>query len=652
MSALSIGVSALDVTQRLLDLTGQNVANAGTPGYHRQVADLVMTTAGGAVGTGVDIAQVRRLIDDGLERAILGNTSDTQNVSTQLNTLQQVQAQLQPSDGSVNTLLSNLFNQMTQLAGSPDDMTQRQTVLSTATALTNELNSLSAGLQQTQAGLDSQATQLVAQANGLLPKIAQLNAAIQNAVATGNDANDLSDQRDQCISQLAQIADVRTVPGNLGQVNVLIGGTLVVAGDQAVSLQYNTDSAGNAFVAAGGSSSALPLSGGQLAGLLAQRNTNLPGLRGQLDTLAQALVRGLDGIQATGLGLGGPLTVLGGQRAVTSVTAPLAQAGLAFPPQAGDLYVSVTNQATGTRTLTKVTINPATESLQDVANALSAVPNLQAVVDPQTKTLTLLAQPGYAFDFAGRLASAPQTTALTGTATAQVAGSYTGTANDVFTYTVVGSGTVGVTPGLSLEVRNSAGTLLNTLNIGQGYQPGSALPAVEGVTASLSAGTVNAGDNFSTTVVAQPDTAGILTALGLNTFFAGGSAADLRVNPDLTANPAALAASQTGQPGDGSNMQKMAAVQDSPLLSGGTQTPGQYYAGLVAAVGAQVQALTDQQTAQNQLAQSLSAQQQSISGVDSNEELVNMLQYQRSFQVAARYISVINDTLTSLTQMI
>jgi flagellar hook-associated protein 1 len=114
MSGLSIGLSALDVNQRLLDLTGQNVSNANTPGYHRQVADLAMSALGGPVGGGVEITQVNRLIDAPLEQAILGNTGDLQSLNTQFSTLNQVQSQFQTGGSSLDTLLNNLFSQLTR----------------------------------------------------------------------------------------------------------------------------------------------------------------------------------------------------------------------------------------------------------------------------------------------------------------------------------------------------------------------------------------------------------------------------------------------------------------------------------------------------------------------------------------------------------
>src|SRR5208282_4981078 len=117
----------------------------------------------------------------------------------------------------------------------------------------------------------------------------------------------------------------------------------------------------------------MDVTGGSLGGTLTLYNTTLPGVQTQLNTLTQGIATQIDGIQATGLGLSGPMTALTSQRPVSSTTVPLADANLAYPPTAGDLYVTVTNLATGQRTLHKVSIDPATQSLANVATAISAI---------------------------------------------------------------------------------------------------------------------------------------------------------------------------------------------------------------------------------------------------------------------------------------
>ncbi len=234
---------------------------------------------------------------------------------------------------------------------------------------------------------------------------------------------------------------------------------------------------------------------------------------------------------------------------------------------------------------------------------------MTASINPSNNTLQIVAANGYAFDFAGRLPSAP--IPGQGNIAASISGSYTGSTNDTYTYTVsgagAGGGTVGVTPGLTLQVTDGNNNLLGSFNIGQGYSPGSALAAINGVTANIASGTVNNGDSFQVPVTANPDTGNLLTALGLNTLFTGNDAATLAVQPGLIGQAQLLSGSLDGDPGDGSNFTKIANVQNAPLLSNGTQTLSQYFANTVSDVGVRVQNLTNQQTAQQALGQQLSA---------------------------------------------
>jgi flagellar hook-associated protein 1 FlgK len=656
MSDFSIGLSALLASRRAQDIVGQNIANANTPGYHRQVPNFSVRSPAPfgnlSIGTGVQITDIRRLRDQLVETALTQNTFQLNNTTTQLTTLRQIETDLAPGSGSLDSLLSAFFNQRDQLTANPDDLAQRRVFLGSASALANKFNTVSSDFAQLRDGVDSQLKQLVGQANSLISQIADLNQQIQRVQVKGINDNDQLDQRDQLISQLSQLVDVRVTELGDGQATVVAAGIPVVVANQAMGLQFSMDKNGNAILTAAGSTTALPVQGGQAAGLLQIRNQSLPDFTGRLDALAHTFAQQLNPLQATGLGLGGPLSFAAGSQAASSVTVPLTQAKLAFPPQAGSLFISVTNKATGDRTIHEVKIDPATQSLQDVANAISAVPNLQGLVDPQTGTLKVLAAAGYSFDFAGRLASQPDTLTITGTTRPQANGTYTGSANDIYTYKVIGTGTVGVTPNLTLQVTNSANVTVASLNIGQGYEPGSALQIGNGLTVQLSAGTANDGDNFTTQVIANPDTAGLLTALGLNTFFTGSNAGNLAVQPNLLSDPAQLAASRSGQPGDSTNLQRMVALRDAKLLANGSQTLAQFYGSMVSNVGTGVQQLSQQQSAQQALGQQLLAQQQAVSGVDTNEELLLLTQYQQSFEIASRYIATINTTLESLFQII
>ena len=532
-------------------------------------------------------------------------------------------------------------------------------MLNAVNGLGNKFNSTIDDFNKISGGVEQQISTGIEQVNQLSSQIAGLNGQIQRLALTNQDTNDLRDQRDQLIGKVSELVDVRTVELPHQVTNVISANVPLVIGTDHLDLQSAVDTNNQVVITTVGGTTPLTVKSGQLAGLLNVRNQLVPDYLDRIEQLAQQFVKGVDQVQATGLGLNGPLTSLTGQRAVVDTSAPLTTGNLAFPPQAGVLTIDVTQLANGQRTLSHIAINPATQNIQDVAAAITTgtAGLLQATVDPQNHTIQIAAQAGYGFDFSGRLPSAVTPVSVAGgtTATPTVGGAYTGSANDIYSFQVVGSGPnqqVGVASNLNLEVRNGANQLLGSFNIGQGYEPGAALPTVNGVAVTVPSGVVNPGDTYSVDVTGNPDSANILTALGVNTLFHGDTAGGLGVRSDLLTNPERLSASLTGQPGDSTNLSRLTALRNAPTLASGTQNLRQFYDGLVGDVGIQVQSLDQNQTAKQTLGAQLDAQRQSVSGVDPNEELVILLQFQRAFQSSAKYLGVVNETLNSLFQIL
>jgi flagellar hook-associated protein 1 FlgK len=177
--------------------------------------------------------------------------------------LQQVQTSLSPSSGSLHDDIEQFFNDVNQLAAQPNDTTQRTVVITDAQTLAGEFNSLNTQLGQIRTNLDAQMNTAVTNINSLAQQIAQLNDQIRVATARGQSPNDQLDQRDQLINQLAQDINVQVIPADLGQVNVLAAGVPIVVDNQSASLQYSLDSSNQGQVTLAGSSTPLPVTGGQ-----------------------------------------------------------------------------------------------------------------------------------------------------------------------------------------------------------------------------------------------------------------------------------------------------------------------------------------------------------------------------------------------------
>ncbi len=656
MLKLSVGSSALQAAQKALEITGNNIANASTPGYHRQVPILssqpAMQAEGFSIGRGVELSDITRAVNEELEASLTQQSSQNGSAQAKLTVMNRLESRWSTNESSPIGRLESLFNTLEQLSTRLQDGASRRVVTSTASATAREFNSLSTDMYRMREGLDRLIITAANEVNPLTSRIADLNREIQRLNGQGVKPNDLLDRRGELLNQLAERLPIEVHNSGQGQLTVLSSGFPLVIGNKSHDIAMSVSDASEIAVKVVGTDAPLPIEGGKLGALLEMRNTGLKGYQDKLNTLAREISRTFDAIQTTGVGQGGGFQQLNGQRGTQNVLAKLNAAGLSFPPQAGSLYVTMTNSTTGERTMTEVAIDPASQSLSDVANALSAsVPNLSAFVNSQVGTLSLIAAPGYKFDFTGGIDPQIATSFSAGTTTtATPSGTFTGTTNDSYKVTFLGTGTIGVTPGLQARVTDLAGDAVATLDIGQGYEAGQPLSLVHGAKITLTPGTVAIGNSFTTKVAGQPDSAGILTALGLNTFFSGDDAATMRVNDDLLADPDRLATSRSGLVGDSSNLQRMISLRDGQSING-QSTFTESFNQTLGEIGSDVSFLKQLDETNQLLTGRISDEIQSVSGVDPNEEMVQVLKYQRMFQMAAKYINTVNQTLDELLRL-
>ncbi|MCX7700516.1 MAG: flagellar hook-associated protein FlgK [Gemmataceae bacterium] len=649
MKATAIGLSALSVGQRALDIIGQNVANAATPGYHRRRPHLVPLVHDGFHGTGVAIQRIVRYEDRMLRSAILNVTSEAAVAHARIDVENQVQSLA--SATQIDQQMARFFDAATQLSARPSDLALRRTLLTAATEVAASFQRSAIGLGEIHASVRRSAEDVVRDINRLTANIAQLNKEIVYVLSKRGEPHDLRDQQDGLIAELAQLVNITVLPQTDGSKLILAASSPVVVSGESLPLKSEIDGAGRIILSPADTTFELPVTHGRLAGLFQEFNEFVPRYLDRLNTLAREWMRAIDQTQATGLGLDGPYTQLSGTRSVFDATLPLDSAGLALPVQTGELFITVTDETTGTRELVSLSIDPSVHSLNDLATMIGAATSGRVTASVTVnRTLDLQASAGYRFDFAGRLPTSPESVAMAGTSIPRVTGVFEGPANDQFFFQVVGSGTIGVTPGLTLEVRDQLGNLLATHNVGDGYTPGAELPATQGIRVALSAGTTNNG-TFSTRMIAQADTVGILPALGINSFFVGSDAASIAVNPRLLDDPRRVNASRDGFAGDSRNVERLVALRDQRLLESGTRTLGQYSLDTQAMVGSEVRSLDARREATAALKLGLEQQEQGLIGVDVNEEMVRLLEFQRLIESASKYLMVVNRAMDAIMEI-
>jgi len=141
---------------------------------------------------------------------------------------------------------------------------------------------------------------------------------------------------------------------------------------------------------------------------------------------------------------------------------------------------------------------------------------------------------------------------------------------------------------------------------------------------------------------------------GLNAFFTGSTARTLAVNPELLARPELLAAGYpdpaTGIVGGADNRTAldMLAVREAKLLNGGTATLQEFYAAAVGVVGARTAATANQVESQDLVVKTIQNQREMISGVSIDEEMTDLVRFQRAFEASSRVIRMVDELLSTV----
>jgi flagellar hook-associated protein FlgK len=652
MRAFEIGLSSLRAQQQTLSVLGNNLANAATPGYHRQRVELntrfPLREDDHHVGTGVDVSRIARLRNSAVETALLRNTSEAGTSQQTLEINRQIESLLTPGDATIHETLSNFFNRLEKASNAPQDLTVRQEFISSADELMSSFNTLDQKLATLEREVRLNVDDGVKDVNQLLNDIAGLNSLIFQTRASSSEPNDLLDRRDAMVTKLTEWVDADSVSPGDGREQVLIAGGAVIVGNQSVALRSRDYRNGTTEITLNELTTPLSLGSGKLKAMTSALNETIPSFRERLREMAREIIRTVDQQHAQGMSDQGPYSVLLGTRGVLNLTVPLNSSVPEFPVNSGDLYVTVTEDATGIRRTEKVSIDTSTESLTDIATKLTALDGVVATIDTVRRTLMISAEGSYSIDFAGRPDNVPVLTSMTGTSRPEFSGHFHGDAPNDWSVTFSGAGTVGETVGLTATIRNSSGQVIALQNIGAGYEAGVAVEIRDGVALQFGSGTINAADTFSLKLTNNADETGILSALGINSLFSGSEPGLFRVREELRRNPERLATSATGQPGDAINLASMAKLRDLRLdgLSGRTFT--EEIADITAESGLIVQAADSRSTQLENYQSRLQADRDALSGVDINEEMLLMMQGQRAYQAAARFISVADQMLEEL----
>ncbi|OHB41618.1 MAG: flagellar hook-associated protein FlgK [Planctomycetes bacterium GWB2_41_19] len=650
-SDLQIGLSGILTAQRSMLVTSHNISNANTKGYTKQSSVLAarnptITTAG-TLGQGVELVKIIRHKDDYLNSRLRDISSSIGSASIKSQYLKELETVFnETSDSSLNNALSSFFEGINDLSQYPEDMSIRSTFLENANTLTDTFRRIVNELDQMKTFIKQSIENKLSDVNTITSNIANINKQIASLKTKGIESNDLLDKREALLHDLSKLTHITVNTQNNGMVDVMTPGGSLVSGTNVKSLTFDIDTSGTLSITDSEKMSKFTFKTGEIKALQDFYNTTIANYDKKLDTLASGIIKDVNRIHSEGVGLSGGFTSIKSINSVSSSTAALNTAGLTITPSTGDMYITVINTSTGAVTKNKVSVNVATNSLTDVKNAINATVsgtagNITASI--ADNKLQIGVATGYKFNFSYALDPNPGTM---GTSTASVSGVYSGQSNDTYTFTALGSGTIGTTSGLQVEVKNSGGTVVATLDVGSTYTAGNTLNVANGVSLSLSSGSITTGDTFSLNVINDSDTTNLLAALGINTFFSGSDASNIAVSTDVS-NDVSLIAASTGEVGNNTNALRLAALQDDTSAINNT-TFADYLHQIASSLGEEASNAYKSEESYDVIETSLENRRDEISGVSVDEELVNLVRYQQAYQASAKYISIVNGLMDRL----
>lgn len=330
---MSMGTRAMFAANAQLNTIGNNIANVNTPGYARRVVNQQTLAAGGQL-MGVDIASIRRVVDSFLQQENLSASGAASQFDTAASFFTQLNGLLGgPGDNqSMATGLTNIAAAFGVASQAPSSSSSSTAVLNSLQGLANDINNVSSTISSLQSQVDHQVVNSISSTNDLIKQIYTLNQQIKTQTATGNTNSALMDQRDNALTSLSQIMGIRVSPQSDGGFNVtttdginLVSNTYAVlsyAGGvqngtySNIQIQDMNPQTGQMI------GQAIPLdphlSSGSLKGMIDMRDQTLGGLAEGLGNFAQNVAQAFNAQANANAAYPPPATLTGRQTGLLS----------------------------------------------------------------------------------------------------------------------------------------------------------------------------------------------------------------------------------------------------------------------------------------------------------------------------------------------
>ena len=614
-TGIEIGKRSMVAHQQGMTTAGHNLSNASTEGYSRQRVEfspfepiylpgLNREETPGQIGQGTVVERIERVRDELLDKRIVAQGSGEGYWETRDKYVLQLERLYnEPADVSIRGRMDAFWDAWQELSLHPADSAPRKAVLERGKTLIDSIKERYKGLTSLQNMAEEDIQGTVKRVNELSRQIAGLNEQIQKIEAQGDNPNDLYDRRDLLVEKLSSIIDITTDGRDPDEFVIHTAGNVLVQGriGRQFDLVSGIDTEGFSHVVWKESGEEAHFSSGSLKALIEMRDVTLRGEIQNLDSMTMNFIDLVNEAHRAGYGTNGKtgLDFFTEHPFVTNVAGNYDRNG------DGAYDSTYIFRITGQNTLdTRAQIGLEGTINLSGQNGLVQVPYYatDTVADVVKRINNSGAEVVARLDREGRLT-------LKGTPAADPAN-----------------------PDFVIRHVEDSGRFL------EGYagllQDRGADGAFRWDQADAALNLQGEAADYAVAPIAHPS-------------------GWIEVNPALVKEPASIASGygengKPANPGNGEAALAIASIRNSEVMVGKLGTFDDYFADAVARVGLMGEQSDRALETQNLIMKQLKDMRDSISGVNIDEELSQMIKYQHGYAAAARFISTVNEMLDTI----
>jgi len=622
-AGIEIGKRSLMAQNQSIMTAGHNISNADNEGYSRQRVnlrafdplyrpDLTREERPGQVGQGIDVQSVTRIRDELLDIRITAQA----NLESYWETRDKYYSMLEklynePDDISIRTTMDKFWDSWQELSVYPESQAARQAVVSRGESMVNGVKQRFIGLQGVAAMINGDIEATVKQVNDFSLQIAEINKEIIRSEAMGDYPNDLYDRRDLMVEKLSKLINITTDRRDPDEFMVHIDGHILVQGGAARTYDVVplTDNNGYTKVVWADTQNDAFFAGGSLGALIELRDVDIRTEVQNLNTVAMNFADLVNDIHRNSVG-------------ANNVT------GLDFfieEPFVANTLGNYDRNGDGVEDSTYIfRISGSNELHLQEQTGLAGVMTFSGIggnVDV----------PYYATDTVETVInrindSSSEVKAYLDRNNRLVLKAVTASSPDNPDFVI-------------RHVEDSGFFLTGYAGLLAGSGEENAYDFNQANAVDFLAAAVREGEDGN---AARYAVAPVLNPAGY-----------MSVNKDIQKDVLSVAAGKAGhngvvEAGDGSSAVEIAALRNNPVMIGRSRTFDDYFAESVTNVGLKGEQAQTNLLSQNAIMADLRDLRDSISGVNIDEELADIIKFQHGYNAAAKFISVVDELLDTV----